>query len=64
MYENLEVPDVLFGGNLKLILLWLFRNSLELTQKRRPDLFEQYLKENKKLTKEEQKILDEIVSKP
>ena len=64
MYENLEVPEVLFGGNHKLIHLWQFRNSLELTQKRRPDLFEQYLKENKKLTKEEQKILDEIVSKP
>ena len=64
MYENLEVPEALFGGNHKLIHLWQFRNSLELTQKRRPDLFEQYLKENKKLTKEEQKILDEIVSKP
>ncbi len=64
LYEELEVPDVLFGGNHKLIHLWQFQNSLELTKKRRPDLLGQYLKKNKELTKEEQKILDEIVSKP
>ncbi|MBQ1959113.1 MAG: tRNA (guanosine(37)-N1)-methyltransferase TrmD, partial [Firmicutes bacterium] len=39
-YEGLEVPEVLFGGNHKLIHLWQLRSSLELTKERRPDLWE------------------------
>ena len=63
-YEGLEVPEVLFGGNHKLIHLWQLRNSLELTKERRPDLWEAYLAKEKTLSKEEKKILDEIVLKP
>ena len=60
----MEVPEVLFNGNHKLIHLWQFRNSLELTKKRRPDLWSAYLSQEKNLSKEEKKILEEIVLKP
>ena len=62
-YEGMEVPEILFGGNHKLIHLWKFENSLRLTRERRPDLFETYLKQidRKTLTKEERKILDTVV---
>ena len=63
-YEGLEVPEVLFGGNHKLIHLWQLRNSLELTKERRPDLWEAYLTKEKNLSKDEKKILEEIVRKP
>ena len=60
-YRGLNVPEVLVSGNHKLIALWKFRQSLELTKKRRPDLFEKYVNENRNLSKEEQKILEEIM---
>ena len=63
-YEGLGVPEVLFNGNHKLIHLWQLRNSLELTKERRPDLWEAYLSKEKNLTKDEKKILDELVGKP
>ena len=62
-YEGMEVPEVLCNGNHKLIHLAQYRNSLELTQKRRPDLFRNYVEKQKDLTKEERKILEEIVHK-
>ena len=64
VYEGLEVPEVLFNGNHKLIHLWQFRKSLELTKEKRPDLWEAYLSEEKNLSEEEKKILEEIVLKP
>ena len=63
-YEGLEVPEGLFNGNQKLIPLWQLRNSLELTKERRPDLWEAYLSKEKNLSKDEKKILDELVGKP
>ena len=63
-YEGLEVPEVLFNGNHKLIHLWQYRNSLEQTKEKRPDLWEAYLSKEKNLTKDEKKILDELVGKP
>ena len=63
-YEGLEVPEVLFNGNHKLIHLWQYRNSLEQTKEKRPDLWEAYLSKEKNLSKDEQKILDELVGKP
>jgi tRNA (guanine37-N1)-methyltransferase len=59
-YEGLEVPEVLYNGNHKLIHLWQYENSLRLTKQRRPDLFEAYLRKDKTLTKEEKKILDTV----
>lgn len=48
VYEGLEVPEVLFNGNHKLIHLWQFRKSLELTKEKRPDLWNAYLSEDRK----------------
>ena len=62
-YEGLTVPEVLLNGNHKLIHLWQYENSLKLTQERRPDLFAAYVEKAKDLTKDEKKILEEIVSK-
>ena len=62
-YEGLAVPEVLCNGNHKLIHLAQYRNSLELTKKRRPDLFRSYVKKEKELTKDERKILAEIEGK-
>jgi len=63
-YEGRAVPDVLYNGNHKLIHLWQYENSLRLTRKRRPDLFEAYVKNHKELTKQEKKILDTVLSEP
>jgi len=56
-YEGIDVPEVLVSGNHKLIHLWQYEKSLELTKERRPDLWEKYLKKEKNLTKDELKIL-------
>ena len=60
-YEGLDVPEVLFNGNHRLIHLWQFENSLRLTKKRRPDLFESFVKNSGQLTKDEKKILDTVL---
>ena len=56
-YIGDEVPEVLTNGNHKLIHLWKYEKSLEITKKMRPDLFEKYVKSIKNLTKDEEKIL-------
>lgn len=61
-YRGLMVPEVLFNGNHKLIALWKFEKSLELTKERRPDLFEKYLREHGDLSKEQLKILKKVES--
>ena len=63
-YEGLTVPEVLFGGNHRLIHLWQYECSLRLTKERRPDLFAAYLAKEKNLSKEEKKILEAIAAKP
>lgn len=60
-YAGMQVPEVLVSGNHKLIDLWKFEQSLILTKKRRPDLFEAFLKKDRKLTKDEKKILEKIL---
>ena len=60
-YEGMAVPEVLTNGNHALIHLWQYENSLRLTKERRPDLFEAYLNSHGKLSKKEQKILDDIL---
>lgn len=60
-YRGMSVPEVLVGGNHKLIGLWKFRQALMLTKERRPDLLEQFLNEGREFSKEERKILEEIV---
>lgn len=60
-YAGMQVPEVLVSGNHKLIDLWKFEQSLILTKQRRPDLFEAFLKKDRKLTKDEKKILEKIL---
>ncbi|MDD2301142.1 MAG: tRNA (guanosine(37)-N1)-methyltransferase TrmD [Eubacteriales bacterium] len=62
-YEGWAVPEVLFGGNHKMIRLWQWESSLRLTQQRRPDLLRAFLKKAPPLTKEEKKILDSVLAR-
>lgn len=62
-YEGLGVPEVLVGGNHKLIHLRQYEQSLRLTAERRPDLFRKYMEKDKELSKDEKKILESIASK-
>ena len=59
-YEGLQVPEVLFGGNHKLIDEWKFRESLMITKKRRPEMFESYVKDMSRFSKAEKKIIEEV----
>jgi len=54
-YEGLSVPEVLLNGNHKLINEYRLKESLRKTYIRRPDLIE-----NRQLTKEEERLLNEI----
>ena len=47
-FEGRKVPDVLLSGNHKLIEKWRLEQSLERTRKRRPDLYDSYLKKEKR----------------
>ena len=60
-YEGMDVPEILVGGNHKLISLWKFEQSLRLTRELRPDLFEDFVKNSKKLTKDEHKVLEKVL---
>ena len=60
-YAGMDVPEVLVSGNHKLIRLWKFEQSLELTKKNRPDLFETFVKNHGDFTKDEQKVLDKVL---
>lgn len=44
LFEGLKVPDILLSGHHKEILSWREEQRLERTQKKRPDLFNQFLK--------------------
>jgi tRNA (guanine37-N1)-methyltransferase len=61
-YIGMNVPEVLLSGNHKLIKLWRYTESLELTYQRRKDLFLEYLNKPKDLTKEEKKILEQFLA--
>lgn len=54
-FEGHSVPDVLLSGNHAAINKWRLKESLRRTWTRRPDLLE-----SKELSKEEQKLLNEI----
>ncbi len=59
-YRGMRVPEVLTGGNHRLIRLWNYEQSLRLTKERRPDLFRKYLETAEGLSKDEKKILAEV----
>ena len=55
-YDGMRVPEVLLGGNHKLINRYRQKESLKKTYLRRKDLLEKY-----SLSKEEKELLDEII---
>jgi tRNA (guanine37-N1)-methyltransferase len=52
-FEGMQVPSVLLSGHHANILAWQHEKSIEITRKRRPDLWEKYVKseESRKDTK-------------
>ena len=46
-YRGMKVPDILLSGNHKLIKEWRREQSIKATKKKRPDLYEEFLKGNK-----------------
>jgi tRNA (guanine37-N1)-methyltransferase len=58
----MEVPEVLTGGNHKLIELWKYEQSLALTKERRPDLFEEYVQNAAAPDKDHKKILERYLN--
>lgn len=44
VYEGLEVPEILLNGNHEKIKEWRRLQQFKVTQKKRPDLFEKFLK--------------------
>lgn len=60
-FEGRNVPEVLLSGHHKNIALWKYEQSLLITAERRPDLFNEYLKKDKKLSKEEKMILEKVI---
>lgn len=57
-YDGDSVPEVLLSGNHSLIKKWRLQQSLWRTYQRRPDLLE-----NREFTKEESRLLQEILEK-
>lgn len=57
-YGGFDVPEILLSGNHKAIALWRFEQSLMLTKERRPDLFDEYVKNPGELSKDELKVLE------
>ncbi|MEG0391768.1 MAG: tRNA (guanosine(37)-N1)-methyltransferase TrmD, partial [Anaerovoracaceae bacterium] len=60
-YKGRTVPEVLTGGNHKLIHLWKFEQALRITKERRPDLFQAFCSSGRELTKDEKKILEKVL---
>jgi len=55
VYDNKEIPTILYSGNHQAINKWRKKQALDLTRKNRPDLFNKYV-----LNKEEKKLLNEL----
>lgn len=60
-YRGMQVPEVLVGGNHKNIHLWQFEQALKLTKERRPDLLERFINQDRELSKEEKKVMDNVL---
>ncbi|MEG0919608.1 MAG: tRNA (guanosine(37)-N1)-methyltransferase TrmD [Anaerovoracaceae bacterium] len=59
-YRGHHVPEILTNGNHKLIHLWQFEKSLEITKERRPDLFEKFCESTDSLSKDEKIVLEKV----
>ncbi|MBK5246509.1 MAG: tRNA (guanosine(37)-N1)-methyltransferase TrmD [Peptostreptococcaceae bacterium] len=60
-FKGQNVPEVLVSGNHRLIHLWKFEESLKITKERRPDLLDNFIKNQKNLDKDELKILKKVL---
>ena len=59
MYRDMPVPEVLTSGDHRKIHLWKFRQSLELTAQRRPQMLLEFAeKKGGELDREERRLLD------
>ena len=61
IFKGDKVPDILLSGNHAKIEEWKFKNSLELTLQKRPDLLNQFLARSDSLDKRRRKILEEFI---
>ncbi|MCX7641206.1 MAG: tRNA (guanosine(37)-N1)-methyltransferase TrmD [Elusimicrobiales bacterium] len=46
VWKGMKVPDVLLSGNHAKIREWRYKKSIEITQKKRPDLYKEYIRRN------------------
>ena len=60
-YEGIPVPEVLLSGDHRRIDLWRFRQSLELTAERRPDLFQAFGERSDQLPKDARRVFEEVL---
>lgn len=60
-FRGLNVPEVLVSGNHRLIHNWKFEQSLKITRKRRPDLFENFIKKQNDFSKDELQIIKSVL---
>ena len=60
-YRGLKVPEVLLSGNHRLIHLWRFEQALILTKERRPDMFEEFVKNATDLAKDEKRVMEKVI---
>lgn len=60
-FEGMTVPEVLLSGNHKAIALWQFEKACEITKDRRPDLWNEFLKNTDTLSKDEKKIVNALL---
>ena len=49
VWQNLEVPEILLNGNHEKVSEWKLKTSIEVTKRKRPDLFELYKKKLKEI---------------
>lgn len=61
-YEGMDVPEVLLNGDHRKIRLWQFEESLKLTARLRPDLFEEYVRDAGDLAKDERKVMEKVIN--
>lgn len=59
-YEGMEVPEILLSGDHRKIHLWRLEQALILTKKKRPEMFEEFVKNPGGFAKDEQKVIEKV----
>lgn len=60
VWEGRETPPVLLSGDHRKIHLWRLEEALKLTKIRRPDLFDEFVKDSGRFEKDEQKVVEKV----